>query len=126
MKNNANYSSLQVPNKFVRPKTIPPLGRAEVYTSEAKLSLPTRDLWDEQGRLVLRCSADIFDLFHEEEVLELHNPALRRARLSGLFAAGECRQEEGRGRDIRNAGKEIRNGMQADRERRSRRTIITQ
>lgn len=61
------------------------------YTSSLRLVLPAQELWDSQGRLQLRCSAEIPGLFRESDVLELHNPELRRAQLSGLFAAGGWR-----------------------------------
>ncbi|XP_069182635.1 uncharacterized protein [Procambarus clarkii] len=81
-----NYT--KVPRELVRPQ--PP--RAEgfnTYTSTLSLVVsPGQQVWDDQGRLVLRCVADIPGLFHETADLEVHNAAFRRAQLSGLFAGG--------------------------------------
>ncbi|XP_071532574.1 uncharacterized protein [Panulirus ornatus] len=78
----------KAPKEFVRQQTSHMEGH-NTYTSSLRVVLPAQELWDSQGRLHLRCSAEISGLFRESDVLELHNPELRKAQLSGLFAAGQ-------------------------------------
>ncbi|KAK8398646.1 hypothetical protein O3P69_004049 [Scylla paramamosain] len=58
------------------------------FTTVVRLELPARERWDNQGRLHLRCDAEIPDLYRESSVLELHNPVFRRLQQSGYFSAG--------------------------------------
>ncbi|XP_066942917.1 uncharacterized protein [Macrobrachium rosenbergii] len=81
------HNGTEVPRESVANQTNEMVGFKAV-TSSLKLRLNADQLWDEQGRVLLQCAAEIPGLFHEMSVLELHNPVLRRARLTGLFASG--------------------------------------
>ncbi|XP_068230829.1 uncharacterized protein [Palaemon carinicauda] len=81
------HNGTEVPREAVTNQTNEMVG-FKTFTSSLKLKLNADQLWDEQGRVLLQCAAEIPGLFYETSVLELHNPVLRRARLTGLFASG--------------------------------------
>ncbi|XP_042213267.1 uncharacterized protein LOC121860245 [Homarus americanus] len=63
-------NNTEVPREFVRPQTSRTEGH-NTYTTSLRLILSAGQLWDDQGRLLLRCTADIPGLFHEAAHLEL-------------------------------------------------------
>lgn len=82
------FNDTEVPRQYVSP----PSSRMEglnTYTTVARLELPVRESWFSQGRLHLRCDAEIPGLYNESSrVLELQNPGFRRLQQSGYFSAG--------------------------------------
>ncbi|KAG0716346.1 hypothetical protein GWK47_009961 [Chionoecetes opilio] len=77
----------EVPRQYVTPQSSR-LEGLNTYTTVVRLQLPARERWDSQGRLHLRCDAEIPGLYRESSVLELHNPVFRRLQQSGYFSAG--------------------------------------
>ncbi|XP_047474061.1 uncharacterized protein LOC125028631 [Penaeus chinensis] len=84
------FNGSKAPSELVRAQSRRWEGLSNTYTSTLRLVFSADELWDEQGRLDLKCMAFIPGIFNESASLVLHNPVLRQTKLSGLFADG-CR-----------------------------------
>ncbi|XP_042880065.1 uncharacterized protein LOC122258305 [Penaeus japonicus] len=82
------FNGSKAPSELVRPQSRRWEGRNNTYTSALRLVFSADEMWDEQGRLDLKCKAVIPGIFSESASLVLHNPIRRRTQLSGLFADG--------------------------------------